>query len=447
LLLDDWHTPTAATTASLLRLLQNARSLKIVVTTHERLHLSAEWLLILTGLESPAATLHEPDQIARNPAVALFLTHAQRARGGFAPTATDWQAIAAICRQLGGNPQALIALAASVRLMSLPKLNRLLQTEQLQTAGLDQFEASLAQHWQALAPDLRHQCAALAVFAPTSTTAALQSICNLQLADLADLVEAAFLTQTDDLVQFPPLWQQFVRTQQPPAPLVRQAHAHYYESLLAEQVGALRQQNQPTAVQILTQAQENIVQAWRVLCATHGRVRPPAAWGLFHFYDINGQVNEAQSLLALPAPTPLLQAMQGWFAFRAGQAGMAHQLLLGQADQLGQEPDQQTLALVRCYTAVVLTKLGNLAGAEQELRQAWLISQQLGDLWGNALALNIAGDIAFARANLTRAGELYQQSLTLKRIVQDDWGQAFCLMNLGQVAYAEKRYDEATSYY
>ncbi len=447
LLLDNWHTPLPAVAASLPRLLHDAPSLKIMVTSHARLQLADEWLLILTGLTPPQPAQKTEAEITANAAVRLFWAHVQRVRRDLTPTQADWLIMADICRQLDGNPQALILLAASARLLDLPRLHQDLRQHGLQTMGLDSFVAQMTHRWHTLTASMRQQCAALAIFAPDSTTAALQAVCDLQLADMAQLVESALLTQADGVAHFSPLWQQFVRTQQQPAPEIRQAHARYYETLLAGQVGALRQQDQRTAVRQLSQAQENIVQAWQFLAKDHGRVRPLAAWGLFHFYDITGQVAEAQQLLALPPATPLLQAMQGWFTFRAGQVGMAHHLLLEQAAQLSGERERQTQALVRCYTAVVLNQLGDLEGAERELRQAWLVSQQLGDLWTNGFALNIAGDIAFARADLNKAGELYQQSLTLKRIVQDDWGQAYCLMNLGQVAYAQQKYDEAAYYY
>lgn len=433
LILDDWHTPTADTLAALAQLRQHTPHIKLLITSHQRLHLPHEWLLLLPSLPQTAAQT-------------LFRQHIQRLhRTASPPTPIKEQAIAALCQRLDGNPFAIITLATSARLIPLPDLQQQLQKDGLNLPELAPFLQKLKARWHNLPPQLQTHCTALAICAPHSTPTAVQTIGQLTRNNITQLIDAALLTHNDEQIQIPATWQQFVRQHSPPPTHIRQAHAQFYEAFLVQQLNHLRQQNQPTAIQQIRQAYENISTAWLTLTQSpHSPPHPAATWSLFHYHDISGQLEEAHRQFNIP--TPLHQALRGWFLYQMGDAISACDLLHGQLLALPKEAVQNRL-LVRCYTAVVLTALGDLDQATPHLQQAWTASQQIGDLWSNALTLNIAGDVAFARGQLHKANTLYQQSLTLKRIVKDDWGQAFCLMNLGHIAYAQTEYDTAVCYY
>lgn len=94
--------------------LQHAPGLTLLVTSRERLNLSAEWLFPLQGLPLPSLTA-AADELATNDAVQLFVRRAQRVNLGFTlSTAHDSKeraAIITICRLLEGMPLA-IELAA-----------------------------------------------------------------------------------------------------------------------------------------------------------------------------------------------------------------------------------------------------------------------------------------------------------------------------------------------
>jgi DNA-binding SARP family transcriptional activator/predicted ATPase len=96
------------------RWLHHAPGLTLLVTSRERLNLSAEWLVPVRGLPVPTPTA-ATDALLANDAVQLFLRRAQRVNLGYTlPQATEADeraALIAICRLLEGMPLA-IELAA-----------------------------------------------------------------------------------------------------------------------------------------------------------------------------------------------------------------------------------------------------------------------------------------------------------------------------------------------
>ncbi|MCB0121868.1 MAG: tetratricopeptide repeat protein [Caldilineaceae bacterium] len=99
------------------RWLQEVPGLTLLVTSRERLNLSAEWLFPVHGLPVPLPTDDE-DALTHNDAVQLFVRRAQRVNLGFAwPIASTAErtALVAICRLLEGLPLALELAAAWTR--------------------------------------------------------------------------------------------------------------------------------------------------------------------------------------------------------------------------------------------------------------------------------------------------------------------------------------------
>ncbi len=99
--------------------LQHASGLTLLVTSRERLKLSAEWLFPLQGLSLPAldATI---DELATNDAIQLFVRRAQRVNLGFTlpvePGSKERAALIAICRLLEGMPLAIELAAGWTRI-------------------------------------------------------------------------------------------------------------------------------------------------------------------------------------------------------------------------------------------------------------------------------------------------------------------------------------------
>jgi predicted ATPase/DNA-binding SARP family transcriptional activator len=110
------------------QLLERAPHLKILVTSRERLNLSAEWVLNIHGLQVPPPPTAEawkrltPGRRGRAPAVQaeafsavqLFLQRARQVKRGIGERADELECVAHICRLVHGMPLAIELAAAWV---------------------------------------------------------------------------------------------------------------------------------------------------------------------------------------------------------------------------------------------------------------------------------------------------------------------------------------------
>src|SRR5262249_25594909 len=104
------------TAAALLRACPHVR---ILATSRARLHLYGEQECPVPPLPGPDPTPETaPDELARNPAVTLFVERAREVRPDLSLTADEARRAAAICRRLDGLPLAIELAAARTRLFS-----------------------------------------------------------------------------------------------------------------------------------------------------------------------------------------------------------------------------------------------------------------------------------------------------------------------------------------
>jgi predicted ATPase len=102
--------------------------LRLLVTSRSLLRLSGEQQFPVLPLPLPDLTaLPPPDELARQPAVALLLARTQALSPQFALTPSNAAEIAALCVRLDGLPLALELAAARLRLMSAQALLRRLE--------------------------------------------------------------------------------------------------------------------------------------------------------------------------------------------------------------------------------------------------------------------------------------------------------------------------------
>ena len=118
MILDNAEHLVEATAQFAFRLLAEAPSLTILVTSRQSLNIAGERLFPLAAIETPDSdTLH--DALLDSPAVALFLDRARNARPDFILTPKNAPAIVRICQALEGMPLG-IELAAARVVMQTP---------------------------------------------------------------------------------------------------------------------------------------------------------------------------------------------------------------------------------------------------------------------------------------------------------------------------------------
>ncbi len=186
LVLDNFEQVTEGATL-VADLLGGAPGLKVLVTSRVRLHLRGEKELALAPLPLPAST--PPAQVAdlaRIPAIALFVERAAEAQAGFTLTQENAAAVAAICRRLDGLPLAIELAAARSKILAPPALLARLETRlPLLTGGAGDLPA----HQQALRDTItwsynllsvagQQLFRQLAVFAGSFAIAAAEEVCG-----------------------------------------------------------------------------------------------------------------------------------------------------------------------------------------------------------------------------------------------------------------------------
>jgi hypothetical protein len=136
LVLDNFeHVLEGATLIS--ELIAASPGLKVLATSRAPLRLSEEREYPVEPLEVPGSmTLPPLEELARVPAVALFVERARQAKSAFELTAENARAVAEVCRKLEGLPLALELAAARIKLLTpAAMLDRLDHRLKLLTGG------------------------------------------------------------------------------------------------------------------------------------------------------------------------------------------------------------------------------------------------------------------------------------------------------------------------
>ncbi len=189
LVLDNFEQIPAAAPV-IAELLAACPRLTMLVTSRALLRISGEYGYPVPPLALPEPHA-EPDQLGRAAAVRLFLDRAQTTDASLAPSNTDVQAAAEICRRLDGLPLAIELAAARVRHLSIQALlNRLEPRLPLLTGGptdapmrLRTMRDAIAWSYDLLAPVEQALFRRLAVFVGGFTLDAAEAVCGQKTAD------------------------------------------------------------------------------------------------------------------------------------------------------------------------------------------------------------------------------------------------------------------------
>lgn len=201
----------------------------------------------------------------------------------------------------------------------------------------------------------------------------------------------------------------------------------HYLRLLAAHNLSLTPARQREIIPLLTADWPNVQSAWQMMCATMLTASDAQGFvaaldALYHFCLMRSDFRQGRNLLAaaldaLPAATVVLRGevavRLGLFHLRLGDVTLARRLLEEQLHQLGAmrpEPTA-TLALAALNLATVALHQGDYGATLALSEQSGMYYRQLGDRWGEAMALNVAGVAHFDRSEFDAAQQLYRQAL------------------------------------
>jgi predicted ATPase len=456
----------------LLRLVQAAPQLVLLVTTRERLNLQAEDLFELDGLPTPASSLEvDAEQFA---AVRLFLDRAQRVSKRQPISAAHLPQIVQICRLVEGFPLAIELAATWTRDLSCQEIVAEL------SGGLSQLETTLrdiAPHhrslravfeasWRLLSEAEQRALMLLAVFRGGVTRDAARAIAGASAALLSGLRDKSLLRPAGARrYDMHAVVQQFAAealTADPQAAeRAHRDHSRYFLTILAAQAVALDTRDARAAADAIQLDWENISRAWQSVAQSGEHALLEGALdGLVRFCNLRGLFQEAQIALerALlppssgahePAPPLLHCRLLTARAYMAGRRRLEQTLTLAQqalalAEQL---EDRQAIIENLIIQSNAYRYAADHAQARALAEHALVLAQANGLEVYAGLCLHSLGVIGLLMNEFERASTRFQQVLAIHRRTGrlEQCGRE-AIGRLGTIASEQGRHDTALQY-
>ena len=450
-------------------LLENAPSVRLLVTSRAPLKVVGETVFALPALTFPTEPLLL-DELMEFESVQLWLDRARVAAPQFRLTKHNMGAVAQLCAQLGGWPLALElagAQAATLRPhQMLPLLQKRLEFLQNSAPSAHYSHVSLraALEWsyELLSPTARQFFARLGVFRGGFDLEAARKIGDEPTAAhlLEQLRAASLIVAEGERFRLLETLREFALGQLAPAELQtrQRRHAHYFLRLAgAHQDSFAGAQDEPRMESLVRS--HSIVDNLRAALDWSLTKEPSTALELVvamshipgqAFLDA-GSLAERALRNAPDAPPKLISAVLGVAAEQAGHSGdhARHRELTHRRLQVVRElGDPCELAWAYFHQGRAAELLGDYAEAERYFQQSLRLFQSLQD--GSAIerqnlawTLNRLGVCALERGDLESATRHFRRSLAAFVENGDRDGEASELCQCADVLTHEGKFDQA----
>jgi len=466
LVLDNFEQVHAAS-AQVAAWLAAAPGLSVLVTSRERLRLSAERVYAVPGLTLPElATLpHDANAIglavARSSALDLLTTRAQRIAYNFTLTVEDLHAAAELCHRLDGIPLAIELAAAHLDTMSPRELlSRLAERLDLLAEGpvdvparQQTLRGAIDWSYELLSGSDRGLFAALGVFAGGCRADAVQAVYPApRLADrLTGLVDKNLLQVQAD----PDGSHRFVMletihayaAEQLAAGLSADAiHARHaaYCATVADQVGTSLVGPEPSAtLDLIAKEQHNMRAALAWTLDNDGcEVAARISIGIWRFWANCGHASEGREWISRildkqsPLPAAVLANLlyiAGSTASRQGDVRTAEPFLERSLACARVSDERRVMVQALRMLGEIRTMTGDYEQARRLHEESLALARAESDQLGIASALGDLGDIAIRVGDLDQAQALVCESLHLLRAIGHTIAALSCMLSLGEV--------------
>jgi non-specific serine/threonine protein kinase len=463
-------------------LLRTCPALRVLATSREPVRVPGEVVWRVRPLALPPDRLPDPERITQVESVALFVERACARRPGFTVDAGNADAVAAICRRLGGLPLALELAAGQVEALSPAQIaERLDGALRLLTGGSrvlprqETLRAALGWSHALLTDSERLLFRRLAVFAGAFTAEAAECVCGRPgtppddvLSVLASLVGKSLAEprpggQQTRYVLLEPV-RQYAREQLAAADemmTLERRHAQHYMGLAERLEPSLMSGERSASMQRLAADQDNLraALAWSLRAPDPGDVATGLrlAGALGFFWNFRGEAAEGldwveallarggDSAAAVRAKALYAAAELGWLAGRVTVARTRAEESEALWRAVG---DKRWLA----YTLQSLPMAVDHPRARESVAESLRLFREVGDAWGTAMAVALPDFLTSWADGDSAAGDevRLEQALLRWRELGDAWGTAQALNVLGDLARAKgddaaaaARYSEA----
>jgi non-specific serine/threonine protein kinase len=462
-------------------LLARSPDLTVLVTSRVPLHLSGEQEFPVPPLPLPSAETRDPAELARNPAVRLFVQRASAVKPEFALDESNAQAIAEVCRSLDGLPLAIeLAAARSKVLAPSALLARLAHTLRVLTGGpqdqparLQSMRDAIAWSYHLLRPEEQALFRRLSVFVGGGTIDAAEVVATDDDAPLIDGLERLSILADNSMVQMGE-----GVDGEPRFTLLETTREFGLEQLIASgEETATRRRHARWCLELAGKARHAF--ATRIdqgpwldrMEAEHGNLRAALGWldrigdaesalllagRLSWFWYVRGHLIEGRRWLERALERGAAASPEARASALAGLAVLAH----WQGDDATATPClEESLALSReggneWLEAFSLAMLGVVAEDTGEFERSLPLQEEahrrflaMGDRSNAALSMTHLGIVAWGVGDLDRAIPLLEEALRAEREVNDAWAASVSLSYLGFIACDQDRFDRAAEYF
>lgn len=427
------------------KLLQSAPSVKLLVTSRERLNLQTEWVVALNGL-------HQAGEH-------LFVSHAQRLASWRVISAEDRIHITTICTLLEGMPLAIELAASWTRLLPISAIAQELNDNiaLLETSNVDvplrqrSLSLILEQTYAGLTVNEQQIMGCLALFHGSFSRDAVETIAGATLFNLMTLVDKGLLYPAgDQRFRLHASLRQFLRGilyQSPTFPAVQRRFSAYFLQQLQD--APLFDSQQQMTIGRLDQDRENLLAAWE-WAIENERVDGllSAEKSLFYFYRIPERwvelfdifTNAVDKVTQWIMPNPqLLAKLRLRLAAACVERGLyvkdAAVLLALVADEVNSaESDAQ--GLMRQLQGSIAQLKGDYAAAAAHFEYALTLYEAASCHYEAGYCQSYLGFLGFQSQQYVAAKRAYEQTIATYQDVDDQSSVALMLHNL---AYVEEK--------
>ena len=476
LVLDNFeHLLDGATLVS--DLLAASPEMKVLATSRAPLRLSQEREYPLEPLDVPSPEALPPiEDLARVPAVALFVERARRAKPDFELATENAEAVAEVCRKLEGLPLALELAGARVKLLT-PRamLDRLDHQLTILTGGArdlpgrqQTMRGALDWSYDLLDDNERAVLRRLAVFSGGCTLEAAEAVCGLGCEDVLDtlgsLVDNSLLKQRvqgDGGARFTMLevvreYAEEMLEASGEADIVRLAFARYFMQMVEVADADIRSGKQVEAVRRVSREQANVMAALAFLlsdspaegAAFVGSVQ--SFWTAQGYHTADRREWLKKALAAEGLPLALRARLLNGLArceIRLGRPEMAIGPGQEAVDAARASGDIVVLGMALGGYGHALSAAGDLSAAEAVFRQSVEIARERDSPHALSVALGSLGEVLRIAGKPGPASEYYEQALDAAGRDSRSNPTGIILANLGGVSLERADYATAARYY
>jgi predicted ATPase/DNA-binding SARP family transcriptional activator len=471
LVLDNFEhlLPQARVIAQILRMTSGAQ---ILITSRERLHLSAEQVYPIQGLAYGALSTADP---AESAAVRLFEQCAHRNAPDFVLGDEVLADVMRICHLVEGMPLAIELAAAWIGMLSPAQIaaeierNLNFLTAEMHDAPQrhQSIHAAFDATWQRLNQDERRCFSALSVFRGLFSREAAIDVTGASLLLLNQLANKSLIRydRRRDGYTIHELMRQYGREQLCKDAFtlaqIEERHCIHYSRFLENRLSAINTVGQRQAADEVSMAWDNVRAAWQ-WAVEHIDINAlhPSAGTIFLFCQIRSHFADgvkmfADAATALYARPPSkfrdlalaqIRNHEGWLAIRVGDFERA-QSTLEESQHLYDKHQTAPRPMMGSDPGpplgIVHLILGDRTRARRLCEDALVAAEARQDHYNRSYAHYVLTSIHHAAGDYPSANHHAQQACELAEAVGNRWFKAIPLVEWGKVARANGDYVQA----